>query len=68
MKTEIKTITGIRNNKEVSIDVEVTDNERGTKWIKKANGKPFYGTTGYYRDGTIQSYRGKELMTNVTGV
>lgn len=51
MKTkEIKTLTAKRGGKQISMQVEVTGYEgNATRWIRKADGKPFFGTTGYYQ-------------------
>ncbi len=63
----IKTLTGTRNGKTFSMQVEVTQNDGKDMWVKKADGKPIFGTTGYLNRGTdLTSYRGKVLASNIT--
>ena len=66
------TITGTRNNKEVTLNVEIKNCGDQPKWVRKENGKPLYGTTGYLTkyDGlvSITGYRGKMILDNVKGV
>ena len=67
-----RTISFTRNNRPVTMDVLVEWHGNGVAWIKKANGRPFYGTTGYWsseRDShQIRTYRHKEIVSNVTGL
>jgi hypothetical protein len=64
-------IKGIRNNKEITLTVEVKSCHGEPLWVRKENGKPLYSTTGYIKkfNGvySIGTYRGKTLMTDVTG-
>lgn len=74
---EIKEITFTRNGREQTMLVELSwhDINKDFAHVRKANGKPFFGTTGYYNstagrwgreDPTvIKSYRGKVLVSNV---
>lgn len=68
MNKTTKTMTGTRNGKPFSMQVEVTT--RGAmSWVRKVGDKPFFGTTGYLnttRDNDVRSYRGKTLVSNVT--
>lgn len=66
-------ITGIRNNKEITLTVEVTNDCEGSpQWVRKVDGKPLYSTTGYIRklDGiiSIESYRRNPIMSDVKGL
>lgn len=73
---EIKTITGTRKGREIKMDVQVTycgeKGEATLAWIKKADGKPLFGSTGYWSFGgiwatpdVIKTYRGKVLIENI---
>jgi len=78
MRTEIKTIRFTRNGRDYQMNVQVKWNTDEFAWIKREDGKPFFGTTGYFwatpgkwgrNDPTIiSSYRGKVLAENVTGI
>jgi len=67
-------ITGIRNNKEITLTVEVKSNRNdGTPtWVRKVDGKPLYGTTGYIHkfNGiySIDTYTDKNLLSEVKGL
>lgn len=66
-------ITGIRNNKEITLTIEVKSNRNNNQpsWVRKVDGKPLYSTTGYINkfNGiySIESYRGKILLSEVKG-
>lgn len=62
------TITGIRNNKQVTLQVEIIGSNDQLRYVKKAGGAPLFGTTGYWRDDTIKSYRGAVLLSDVREV
>jgi len=69
MTTEI---TGIRNNKEITLTVEIKDCHGQPKWVRKQDGKPLFGSTGYISkfNGVvnIETYRGKMVITDVHGI
>ena len=68
MSKSIHTIRAIRNGKTVQLEVEAHKNQHcDLYWIKKADGKPLYGTTGYFTAGSkdILTYRGRVLLKNV---
>jgi len=66
-------ITGIRNNKEITLTIEVKSNQNNNQpsWVRKVDGKPLYGTTGYISkfNGvySIDTYRGNTLLSEVKG-
>ncbi len=60
------TITGTRNGKQITLEVEVIGTSGDLRYVKKAGGAPLFGTTGYWSNGTIKTYRGAVLLTDVT--
>lgn len=66
--------TFTRKGKTKTIRVRIEDSGHGTRYVLKANGKPFFGTTGYlgagrHDDGsdtlgTVYSYRREILATD----
>lgn len=65
-------ITGTRNNKEITLTVEVGYCQGVPTWVRKENGKPLFGSTGYLTkfNGlvSIQTYRSKLILDNVSGI
>jgi len=63
-------LTGTRNGRPVDMLVQVkvgTGYERPVHYLKRADGRPFFGTTGYWREGdaNVETYRGAVLVEGV---
>lgn len=68
--TKMMRLTGTRNGRPVDMLVQVktgTGYENPVHYLKRADGRAFFGTTGYWRAGevNVESYRGRVLVEGV---
>lgn len=65
-------IKATRLGKPITLTIEVRSYDGEPKHVRKADGKPLYGTTGYITkfngEITIETYRQKIILDNVQGL